>query len=313
VWWNVNTKFEELVEALNDDTVSDVVTEIANKKIKNTVWSDVDTKYWLKTDSKVFINGFSNLGWLNNWSLATKKFKLQARKHSKLLIDNKLLNISVVLNKLKKTSYKLCRWKWVNNISYINPWDTICFKWNDNKIIVNSNLTSSWKVTNIIINWENNKLIFKKSQSGPWYLNVFVDKGYVLFDNNINLEKLDINGQVVQNNNVTKWAVFRWNIFVNWLIAWYDWSNISHFKHKMYIYGSVGSLNTIWKNQARERYVQNNTYFNKEFVDVARVFNWFCTDTWIWVDWVDCSNTNDKYLFNSLIIQKVDYKKSLLK
>jgi hypothetical protein len=160
-----------------------------------------------------------------------------------------------------------------------------------------------------VVKWHNNKLILKSSQEGDGYVNIFVDDGFVLFDNNIDLVNIDGNGNVVDNNGVTSWAVFNGNIVVNGLIGGSGESNITSFWHKLYIYGSLASLNTIWdENEGRLKYL--NSLFGLEentlkwLMDITKVFGWTCEDIWKWTDGVNCSNPNDKYAFNALVVIK---------
>ena len=236
----------------------------------------------------------------------------------------KILNISEVLNRLRKNTQDICEWKWNSRpgdlpLNVIKSTDadigwTICLKLDNSKIIVEDNLTVDWKVTNIIIRWKDDKLVFKTVQTWPWYLNVFVDDWYVLFNNAASLVGIDENGKYKESGWVTSGYVFDGNLYVNWLIAGYDYNNnkIEDFKHKFYLRGRLVSLNSVWDNTAREDYVQD-MWLDKNYVNIMKTFSWQCLDDGKGIDDVNCSDENDKYAFNSVIIQGKNYKEDLLK
>ena len=100
------------------------------------------------------------------------------------------------------------------------------------------------------------------------------------------------------------------------MIAWWkeitpgDYQ-ISSFDHKTYIYGSIASLNTIWENLDRLKYI-DNLWLDRNYADITEIFNWQC----MWLTWTDgksCWSADDKYGFNSIVVKKRQYKNDLLK
>jgi len=318
VGWKVNSNFDELVDELNFLPAKDVIVDIWTYTIDNIVWADISSIYWIGLTTNLYANGYVNLGSnTDNDSLVFKSFKLLSEKNKTITLTSNLINISQILNKIRKNSEILCKWNWNNlvDLTHIGIWNegkTVCIKTDNSVVTIDSDLTLNWKTTNIVIKWKNNKLIIKSSQEWPGYLNIFVDNWAVLFDNSINLLPINWNWDVDDVNPLTEWAVFNWNIFVNGIIAWSTNWLISNFIHRLYLYGSIWSLNTIWSSTERYDYIQK-LWLDTDYVDITQNFSWECLQNWKWLDGVDCWNENDKYLWNSLIIKKKKYENPLLR
>ena len=319
VWWKVTSHFEQLVNQLNTQKVNKVITSLWNT-IWTTIWAIIDpiSGIWINTKLSIFW-----LLWYNMDKNTTDSSISKGIKHgskSSVSMQWKLVTISNILNKLTQNSTILCRWNWNkrNDLSHIKAGDddigkTICIKTNNKKITINDDITLNGQITNIVIKWKNNKLIIKKSQEWPWYINIFVDNGYVLFDNS--MDRLNINGnwKVVNVWWVTSGAVFNGNIYTKWLIAWYDSqkNKIGNFIHKMYIIGSIATLNTLWTSTTRAKYL-TSLWLSTDYVDITKIFSWEC----MWENWSDgvwCWNSTDNYGWSSFVIRKETYPNELLK
>ena len=322
IWFvggGIFTGEDKLVSYLNQKSIEDFVTNITKDAINNIIWLNIKPVYGIWVVSNLAIVWFAALSKaLFNTDTSQFLVKRTIWKNT-ISVTTPIYNVSTILNEARKNAYKLCmgRWNKINNLSKIdlsNAGDVICIKWDNLVTKVYDDLTLDWKVTTIIMEWKNNKLVFLNTQQGPWYVNVFVDNGEVLFSNNVPYNvPIDADGYIDKTNPVTSWYVFNWNIIVNWILAWSDDNgNVEWFKHKFYYYGSLASLNTLWDNIKRNDLL-NSLWINPSYADLIKWFIWQCTDVWKWTDWVNCSDVNDKYATSSFIILKKQYKNPLVK
>ena len=313
VLWN---KFKELVDMLNEHSIEDVVEDIDSKeKIKFTDWTKtiyVKPLYWIVVDSNMLALWLLNV-WANGKNITDGvigNFVKNLTNKKTVVTNAKVVNISSVLNMARKNAEKLCRWRWKIKYWTVNINIPIgskyqCIKWDNLTINVNDDLTLNNDRVYIIVKWKKNKVIFRENQSDKWYVNVFVDNWMVLFDSWIYLESVWY----------TSGAVFKWNIIVNGIIWWTDSTEtLKVFPHKLYIYGSLASLNKIEKNEKTKENLQNLLWIDdiEDRYVITRVFGWRCLDIGKWTDGVDCSNPKEKYNFYSLIVIKKPYKNILL-
>jgi len=320
VWGRVSSWWDDLVNALNTDTVNHIVTSITNTNINNTVGATI----------KPMVGSLQAIMWiLWNFNIMWQKdnnvkqdIKILQKQNKAVLWWENVANVNTVINKARKNVARLCNWAWGNSDLTIDNtnvsdyrWKTICVK--NGNIVVNDDLTKNIsKPTNIIVKWNNKKIIFKKTQSlGNAYVNVFLDDGYVLFDNNASLNLVGENGNL--NWAVTSWFIFKWNIIANGLIAGADnTGHIKDYKHKLYINGSLASLNTVWENANRLKYLSWDLLqgiYKSNTMNLQKTFSWRCLDTSTGSDGVNCSSTADRYSTNAIIIQKEQYQNPLIK
>jgi len=317
IWWKVvwwNEKFNELVNVLNDTELKTMVISDLNKKedIILSKWSKtfrIIPEYWISLISKLFTLWLMNIwrNWQNISDWIVWNFTQNLSSKHTIFTNMKNVTISKVLNLAKKNAEILCRWKRSKKYGVVNINNVsnkiMCIQWDNLTININEDLTINNQKTYIIVKWNINKVIFKKSQTWEWNINVFVNNWYVLFDNKINLQTVWY----------TSWAVFKWNIIVNWLIWWSEKWDFSVFNHKLYLYGSLISLNKIVENYSTKKYLTRLLWKNiNNLYLITEVFWWRCLDRWKWIDWVDCSNLNEKYNFYSLITIKKNYKNILI-
>jgi len=316
VWWEVEWDFEWLVNMLNNKSIEEVVWNVDNKdNIKLTDWTKtiyVKPEYWISVVSNMLALWLLNI-WANGKNITRGvlwNFMKNLISKKTVVTNAKVINVSNVLNMARKNAEKLCEWRWKLKGWTVNiniPIDSKyqCIKWDNLTINVNDDLTLNNDSVYIIVKWKKNKVIFKENQSDKWYVNVFVDNWMVLFDSWIYLESMWY----------TSWAVFKWNIIVNGIIWWTDNTNeLKVFPHKLYIYGSLASLNKIEENEKVKETLEKMLGINN-IVDkyiITRVFGWRCLDIWKWSDGVDCSNPKEKYNFYSLITIKKNYKNLLI-
>ena len=317
VWWQVNNWWNNLVNTLNDGTINNVVTSITNTSINNTANADItplngsiQTIIWILWNFNIMCQKDNNV---------RQDIKILQKQNKAVLLWENVVNVNTVINKARKNAARLCNWNWQNGDQTINDSEAgkvVCIK--DGNVVINADLTlNTTRPTNIIVKWDNKKVIFKKTQSlGSWYVNVFLDNGYVLFDNsNDLLNSVGKNGKL-HWPQVTSWFVFKWNIILNGLLAGTDGANITGYKHKLYIKGSLASLNSVWENGYRKDYLENDllkSLYLENTMKINDVFRWRCLDIWVWTDWVNCSSTEDKYSLNAIIVQKEKYANPLIK
>jgi len=319
VWWKVTLWWTNLVNELNTDTVNHIVTSITNTKINTTVGGVDITPLNGAIQIIIWILWNFNIMWQKDNNVK-QDIKILQKQNNAVLLWEKVINVNTVINRVRKNATKLCNGAWrdlQNTTGYIynsDAWNTICLK--NGNVIVSDDLTESTKPTNIIVKWDNKKVIFKQTQSwGSWYVNVFLDNGYVLFHNSARLNLVGKNGSL-NWPIVTSWFVFKWNIIVNGLIAGTDGTNITGYEHKLYIKGSLASLNTIWENKKRLNYLTwdlLNGMYKQNTMNLQKAFSWRCQDTWTGTDWVNCSSTEDKYSKQAIILQKGQYENLLVK
>lgn len=310
VGWKVKTKFEDLVNALNNSWVKDTITKIDFVKIENTVNADIEPIYWIQLSIKLWLIGLINISQSINLKLYKWFESILKVKRQSILYKTKLVDIWKVLNNYRKKIEYVCRSNWIYKDEFYSSdagW-VYCIRWDNMTIYIKGDLTNQNKQTDIIVVGKGNKVVIKKSQWWDWWLNIFLDNGYVMFDNNIDYDYL-INGNWMIDyvNPVTSWAVYHGNIVVNWLLVWTDnGNNPTDFKHKLYIYGLFNSLNTLWDLPSREQYLRD-LGLDPAYMDLFKVFSWDCLPNGKWTDWVNCSDSNDKYADKSIIVIKRNY------
>jgi len=310
----VNNWFTNIINVLNSKKVSKVFW--AN--FSNNIWVSINTPFSSLADWFIAIQWLANLASDSyNTSVTTKMQKELLNQNTQKVLSVKVVNIYSVLNKLRKNSNILCRGKW-EDISYIYSSDAgkvLCIAPSGDTVKITDNLAWTGKWTTIIVKWENKKVIVEKSQVWNWYTNIFVDNGYIIFPNSINLVKVDKNWQYNPSNYTTKGAYFKWDLIVKWIIAWGDsnW-NLSTFNHKLYVYWKLIWLNTIWDNEKRNKMIEELLWTSAvPYVNLAKSFVWYCTDNWNGSDGINCSDLSDKYNFNSLIVHQIVNKNPLLR
>ncbi len=244
------------------------------------------------------------------------------QKRGTISILNSQINIWKVKSMVRKKAYEICRWRWddistgetFDNNSKLPKIECIRNVWDD-PITVNINYDVSKDGHKILVLWKGVNLSINKSMRGKWYMEVYMDWGNMLISNDIDLVKLDWNGEEVNVWEVTSWAVIKWVYVINGLLWGKDGWWITNFRHKMYIKWSILSLNTIWvPNESRVRYVDKVVWItDKDKISLSSIFNWYCKEWWIWSDGVKCNWRNDKYREKSLILIKKSYNSVLLK
>ena len=319
VWGHLFTWEDKIVNYLNTGSVLGFITNITSEGINNIIWLDIKPVYgiWLMSNlTVVWVAALSKILFDTNTTAFLAK---RTMWNHTLSITTPIYNISTVLNNARTNVYKLCMGKWnrledLSKININNAGAVICIKWDNLLTKVYDDLTLDWKVTTIIVKWKNNKLLFLNTQQGPWYVNVFVDNGEVLFSNNVPYNvPIGGDGDIDETTPVTSWYVFNGNIIINWILAWSDDNgNIEWFKHKFYYHGSLASLNTLWDNAKRKNLLES-LGIDSRYADLIKWFTWECTDIWKWTDGVNCSDVNDKYATSSFVILKKQYENPLVK
>ncbi len=294
---------------------------------KSNVWV-VKSSIWIK-----WIASFSDANYLNrNESkyisnqtiLATNSLKGSSQKW---YISKWLINVSYLLNKTRRNIANICRWRWQeisNTTLTYNSRDKLskeqCWRLSNNaKIVINYDVSKQTYSPLLVVEWDGTtKVIIKKSMIWKNYLQLYLDKWQLLISNNINLVNIDKYGNYTSDNNktVTSWAIIKWIYVIKWLIWWSDSSyNNKDFKHKLYVDGTLSSLNTIdvpvsW----RKNYVDNVCWINDENkINLQTEFSWYCKDTGVWTDGVNCNSENDQWRKNALIFKTRPYNSLLLK
>ena len=321
VWWRVDSWFNYVVEGLNNTWVDNYITTIENTRI-NTIDGDlvyITPLYGIWYLTKLVIKWLANIEspGTNNILLSYKRF---TKTRWTIYTDSPLLNIWKIKSRARKNAYRMCMWKW-NNVSdyYIDnndEWKTICIKDDYKTLEITKDITINNSVTNIVMLWENNKVKIDTSQVWSGYINIFVDKWFVVFGTwNSALVSIDKKWEWADSGWwTTSWFIFNGNIIVNGLIWWADNVNdIWNYEHKLFIKWSLLSLNTIWINTARKEYVEKLFWVNyTNYVNLQDVFKWEC----IWLtgsDGSSCGDTGDVYNSQSLVIKKTHYENPILK
>jgi len=316
IWFvggEVSVWFSQIIDSLNTQKVS----EVFHSNFSNTIWASITIPFTSSADSSIAIEWLANLSSQSYKNFDTVNFQknlLNQWWHQKVL-SVKVVNISQIINRLRKNTNNLCRWKWqdIDEIDSSYVWKLVCIKPTFSVVNISSNLASSWKWTTIVVKWDWKKVVVQKSQTGNGYVNLFLDNWYVVFSNSMNLVKIDWNGNYNTHNYVTSGAYYKWDIMVNGIIAGADNAgNLSSFAHKLYIKGRLVSLNTIGDNMDRNDMITNTLWLDSTYVNLLKWFNWYCVDG-TGSDGVNCSDPNDKYVFNSLILQSVRYNNPLIK
>ena len=312
VWGYVHDKFNELVNALNTSWVQNTITKIDFAKIYNQVNSNISPIYGIYLSVKIGIKWLINLTKNINWKIYKDTESILRAKQWTVVSKTDTLNIWKIINFYRQKISNICNGKWQlkTDFKLIDAWKTYCIKADNKKIYVKEDLTIWGKRTDIIVIWKWNKLIIEKSQTWPGWINIFVDAGYVMFKNSIDYNHLIwANWELNPSNPVTSGAVYNWNIIIRGLVVGTDNGvNPTDFRHKLYIYGSLTSLNSLWEIVNRKSYIQK-LGLDPAYMDIFKSFSWDCGPDGKWItDGVNCSNENDQYARKSLIIIKKRYK-----
>ncbi len=272
----------------------------------STSWWNVDVQWWIKIQWKI---------WLTKSLSQIQKQTLLWNITDKIsIVWSPNFSSSNLIDDIRKKFYKLCRgtktyWE-VTELPENYDNDVICIKyqnynsWNNITIDLKNDI-QKFKNKNICV--YNANVILKNSMTkSASELNLFIDKWNLLLENINNSWNLQFfNSKWYPENNtwVVKWVFIKWNIIINWLIAWYSWWKISTFNNKLFLHWKITSLNTMWnssdwrKSQLENLFWTNN--FNKR-ISLQNVFKWECNISWIWTDWVNCKN--DNFYWNPLVI-----------
>ena len=238
-----------------------------------------------------------------------------------------LVNLSSIFNKTRRKVANICRWRWqkISNTT-LTYTDTNklpkeqCLKLSNNaKIVINYDVSKQNYSPLLIVEWDGTtKVIIKKSMTWKKYLQLYLDKWQLLISNNINLVNIDKNGEYTTDNSkaVTRWAMIKWVYVIKWLLWWTDTTyQNKEFKHKLYVDGTLASLNTVdvpinW----RVEYVKDLIWVDDvNKINLQTEFSWYCKDTGEWTDGVRCDNQEDKWRENSLIFKSRYYNSELIR
>ena len=209
-------------------------------------------------------------------------------------------NISQIINQVNKNAEILCRWK--ATVTTISKWAINCITpWQN--ATISQDLTTDGKDTYIIL--RDGNLIVKKSQKGPWAIHVFIDKWNMLIDNNIDTQLMDSQGELASTSPVTFGTLLRWNFIIRWLIGWWNGTQATGFKHKLYIHWMLATYNTLDDpNPVRKNYIINELGWDSDIIKFEDAFSWRCQDTGLGTDGAECSNPTDQWATNPIIIIK---------
>ena len=319
VWWNMITWSEIILTAINNwESINEIFSiDNAWDIVAKFSWVDKIPKElrgtWLDTTSKIDVewNVMSSL-----WSVDNANVQTLSSNKKLVVVNNKVINISQVLGRVKKNANQLCQGAWVTE-NYYNSrtpkQNTVCinssreFKINTTKSSFNSKF--SWR--SIVMKWWWNVVIQWGSMSEWQTMEIFVDEWNIIIEDMTPDVWFDVEWNPVpltSSDAVTSGTNLIWIFIANWLVLGRS-SNGNVFEHKMYIRGQMVSLSTLWRpKDERKDHVKNviwtinyNNY--KDNIDLTKVFTWSCDVTnWRWTDNAWCDNINDKYRYNSLIL-----------
>lgn len=281
----------------NDYNYTKVINDLGYKK--SYTWADSNISYW-------------NIWWWN-------------------------INISDVLNQSSKNINRFCDGIW-------NKYNTEIFDDNDvgktyciddelssENIFISEDLTLNWDVTNIYV--KNRNIVVNTSQIGldDWHLNLYVDNWYVLFQTDTNTWNLiEVNKwwYPIYTNSWSldsEWFYFNWNIVVNWLVAWINWTTIKPFEHKLYVNWALISLNTPSDPSIYRIKIVNDLSSKRDDVwklDTAHialkdVFVWRCNnyiESWSpWLYISDFDGAKCTYPSRTIVVLKSNFVNPILK
>lgn len=236
------------------------------------------------------------------------------------------VNISTLLNKVRKNAQDLCRWRTNyqgNLVSIPSEWDVLCINYDayatTNKVTIDLSKSTEkakylWKtliVSNADIYIKHSML----STDDP--LDLFLDHGNLYLDwvANPAMASFSTEGYPSTNANdiVTKWLFLKWNIIVNGLILWNSGTAISEVPHKLYVHGKLNSLNTpvepsAWRKTQIDDLFGVLAYDN--WINLQHVFTRYCNPiTWSWSDGVSC--WADQFADSPLVIIWQDFDSKL--
>lgn len=344
--------FIKLVTWFNNwNWVNKYIEKIEDKLVYFINWWD--RVYWKRWNINTIINKnvigvlWTQSVWAwavsNKWNLqtATKQlstYKWDSYNQISYSLWTNFNSFASSRNTIKKNGEAMCKWKWIKlsstttittSSSNFKKWETNCYDSSGNdsevKIIIDSDITTDWAVTNIMTKWSQFALIITTSQVNNWYINAFID-GWILAiqdkdsgSNPWNLVAFDWNWEYSSSSTIAKWFLLKWNFFVNGLIWWWQSSNLGDtsssafkaYRHKLYIHGSLWSLNTIEQPSAQRTTLIESLLTNlmvksvfENIIDLRNAFAWRCTEnTSVWTDWTTCSASSlDQWSSNALIV-----------
>ncbi len=233
------------------------------------------------------------------------------------------INLSKLLNEVRKNSESLCKDKYVprsqvsNNLSGKN---VFCIE--NSNILINDNTQRDNLKNKVIVLNSWNIQIARWMTAGQWPISIFIEKWNLLVSNNTwSAINFDANGYATTAAWVSKWIYLKWNFIVNGLIIWADATTRiqTGFKHKLFFNWKVASLNTpSYPSQGRLDHVKSlfgNTGYNS-WIWLGNTFTWQCnpvTGSWSDNGFTPCNDPADRNAMLPLIIIDGYYPSSLIK
>jgi len=300
--WKTSKPLSKVLGLVGDQlTVNGTNYKIStNNTILNILWNLVVK--WLVSVSTYKNNVSDNLyNYMNDKKKVYNDLlqRIWGQKNS-ILIKWNQVNISYLLNRVRRKVSLLCRWNWADSIKYnklINcidlsiPWSTI-----------NVDLSKLKKWSYIIVrNW--NLQINWQVKSDDYY-NIFVDGWKLILSNDLQ----------ALNNNSFDWEaiILNGSYIINWILEWDGpWGS---FNHQLIIKWHLASLNTLGTPmESRISLVKNitsdqNLWANN--INLNDIFTWSLWINWIWVD---NRKPYTKYPNQALVIQAYNYKSLFMK
>lgn len=343
VWGKVNHRkcMEDLFAETNDNSIIDLIHKFDPDSDKDkrliftwSIYNDDINQNCITRNHWSVMQVVSSVIWIlwwyylwEQWSEASRRSVISrlwqlgddATQQQAFNIWWKTVNLSSSMNTLKKNASDLCRWQW-DDTSWpigIDSWnkDRELFCIDGQDVVLDYDLTSS-SVDNIILikNWN---LTIKKNQKA-WNSNlqVFIDWWVIKIDI---WSKVDIDKDWFYTTStwVTEWLYLYWDYFINWLLVWTDTDN--KINNKLYINWRMALLNSPQRpTDSREKMIKRSiwdTAYNnyKDIIWMRQLFAWDCKPNWKWTDWVNCSDSSDRWRRNSFIIQPNGIESRLLR
>ncbi len=323
VGWQLDLACHEyIIDGINDwDTIDEVIIRQDDNSLivkdNPACILNLEHTWWaLETMRSISVAGNTSLSKsLDEYDRRNIKWNLKDTS----LVQTTNITIWKITQSLRKKAEYLCRWK-KNQAWQVLDYSegVICVLFDNyadsNKVNIDLSSASFNGKTIVIRNWD---LVVKWKNPTTKYMDLFIDKWNLLLDvNTPTTQKFDKKWypDVAWD---TAWVLLQWNIIVNWLVLWYDWTDVVPYTHKLFLHWKLASLNTPtdpkpWRiNQVKKIAAAVDHSWS---ISLQEVFVRKCNPmTNQWTDGITCGDNDWSNFMTPLYIVDHKYYSRLLK
>ncbi len=339
VWWIFKNHSGLLQDIKNDKGINDLFTwnTITGTGICYGTCINKNLQAWLETAWNLTIMGNTLLsrGWLD---LTNRQSIFQNIGKKSAIMFSDLINISDILNELRRNASSLCVWKARMEDFPASPSEEqiICINQSDpSPFVIDLSKPIDYDKKDIIVQGRDvileNTMEYVDADQLPT-LNIFIDKWNLYlkpdtpqFSNQTTgtYRTFDADafyvwhtggvttGNLIMASGLAYAQMLRWNIFVNGVIAGFSGEKVDPepwiMPNKYYIYGRLASLNTPLAPSDKRKTMVISMFWEdanlEKYLSLSSdVFLWSCGLNWISTDWTPCAVSWDYFKESAFIL-----------